>query len=524
MAGTVRYLLNRDGRYFARLVVPPKLRPFIGGKSELRTALGPDRKEAIKRLNGAVALLQHEIALAERRAAEAGQRPIAPGRYPLTIDQLALRNYQSRIAFDEELRRTDHRYALIGSVDDGYAARFKEGIAGRLSDAELHELVGARIERFRRLGNTTAEFGTSEWRSLAWAMCVSEYEALSRVAERDDGDFTGTPTYPLIANAVAPPDETPPVSLRTLLADYIAARKLVGKGTEADRRWGPVFRNLRKAIGHEDARRLTKQNLLNWRDELLKTLAPKTVADVYLAAVRTVLSWAVANDRLDANVADQVRQDVPKQKLNREQGYTLAEATAVLKASRAYVPAEQDNPANREAIHTTSAKQWAPLLCAFSGARITEITQLRKKDCRIDDGLAVIRITPDAGTVKAGGYRDVPLHPQILDLGFLDFVKSSEDGPLFYATREGGSSLSKARTVSGRISQWLQRLEVVPEGVSPSHGWRHRFKTIGQELEISDRILDAIQGHAGKTAGDSYGDVTLKAKHKAILKYPYYEI
>lgn len=524
MAGKPQYLLDRDGRYFARMVIPKDLRPFLDGKTELRSALGPDYRIALKKLPGAVALLQHEIALGEHRAAEAGRSAITAGRYPLAPSQIALRNYQERLAFDEEMRNSDPRYARYGYVDEHYVEQLRAGMAGAADDAELARLVGHRIERFRRLGNTSAEFGTPAWRELARVMCVSDYESLSRVVERNEGDFTGVPTDPLLSQAVLPPDEKLPVSIKTLVSDYVAAKKLVGKGAEADRRWGPVFTNLRKAVGHDDARRLTKQNLLTWRDELLKTLAPKTVADVYLAAVRTVLSWAVANDRLDVNVADQVRQEVPKQNLDREQGYTLAEATAVLKASRAYVPAEQDNPVTREAPQITSAKQWAPILCAFTGARVTEITQLRNRDCRMEDGVAVIRITPDAGTVKAGGYRDVPLHPQILELGFLDFVKASGEGPLFYATREGASSLSKARTVSGRISQWLQKLEVVPKGVSPSHGWRHRFKTVGQELEISDRILDAIQGHAGKTAGDNYGDVTLKAKYKALLKYPHYNI
>lgn len=517
-----QYLLNRDGRFFARLVIPKELRPFLERKTELRTALGPDRRDALKKLPGAVALLQHEIALAERRAADAGQRVVALGRYPLAVDQIALRNYQARLAFDDELRNRDVRYASVG-VDDQYAAQLRAGMAGRLTDAELAELVGARIEHFRRLGNTTATFGSDEWRIVARSICISDYEALSRVAERDEGDFGGQPTHPLIAQAAPLADEKAPISIKTLVVDYIAARQIVGKGAEAERRWGPVFADLRKAIGHDDARRLTKQNLLDWRDACLKrNLSPKTVADVYLAAVRTVLSWAVANDRLEVNVADQVRQEVPKRKLDREQGFTLDEATAVLKTSRAYKPAERENPANREASQTTAAKRWAPILCAFTGARIAEITQLRKQDIRIEGEVPVVRITPDAGTVKAGGYRDVPLHTQIVELGFLDFVKASADGPLFYPAREGKDPVTGARTIAGRVSQWLQKLDVVPEGVSPNHGWRHRFKTVGREEGVSDRVIDAIQGHAGKTSGDNYGDVTLKTKRLAILRYPSY--
>jgi hypothetical protein len=81
MAGRVRNLLNRDGRYFARLVIPKELRPFMAGKTELRTALGPDYRSALKMLPGAVALLQHEISLGERRAMQAGAQAVTVGRF-----------------------------------------------------------------------------------------------------------------------------------------------------------------------------------------------------------------------------------------------------------------------------------------------------------------------------------------------------------------------------------------------------------------------------------------------------------
>lgn len=83
MAGKVRHMLNRDGRYFARLVIPKDLRSFMDGKTELRTALGADYRQALKLLPGAVAALQHQIALAERRGAVAGAG-VAVGAKPHT--------------------------------------------------------------------------------------------------------------------------------------------------------------------------------------------------------------------------------------------------------------------------------------------------------------------------------------------------------------------------------------------------------------------------------------------------------
>ena len=110
MAREPRYLLNRNGRYFARLVVPKSLRPFLDSKTELRQALGSDRRVALSKLHSAVASLQGMIAKAERQLRAARGEPTEPGRYPLTTEQLALRNYEERLAQDEYARNSMHNW------------------------------------------------------------------------------------------------------------------------------------------------------------------------------------------------------------------------------------------------------------------------------------------------------------------------------------------------------------------------------------------------------------------------------
>ena len=51
------HLLNRNGRYWARLSVPEALRPIIM-KRELLEPLGPDRTQALRKLPGAVGRMQ----------------------------------------------------------------------------------------------------------------------------------------------------------------------------------------------------------------------------------------------------------------------------------------------------------------------------------------------------------------------------------------------------------------------------------------------------------------------------------
>jgi integrase len=155
---------------------------------------------------------------------------------------------------------------------------------------------------------------------------------------------------------------------------------------------------------------------------------------------------------------------------------------------------------------------------------LSEIKQLRKEDVRKEGEVWVMRITPDAGTVKAGGYRDVPLHPQIVKEVFLTFVDEAEDGPLFHNATEPEKFKRAAEIVSNKLSDWLRESGLTPKGLQPNHAWRHRLKTQCRELGLSDRVADAIQGHAGRTAGDNYGDVTLFTKAKAINQLPEYDL
>ena len=520
MAGKVRHLVNRSGRYFARLVIPKDLRAIMG-KTEIRTPLGGDYRQALKLLPGAVARLQAEIGQAERQANANSPGPIIP-RYPLTPEQIAASHYAQRIAYDEELRNNP-RYASI-PVDDFLAQRLRDAMAGRLSDADLSELIGARVERFRAAGNLTAQVGSDEWRQIARALCVAEYEALSRAVERDEGDFSGKPDHPMIVNTALPEEKPEPVKITTLWQDYVQSRIQAGFMRDKGKRQAPVIENLRTFLKHNDARQVTRKDLIAWRDQLIKTLSAKTVNDIYLSTVRSLFKWAHENERLPEDVASSVKQPKPRRVLAREKGYTNAEAKVVLKASRSYEPQPDEFGRIREKPQSVAAKRWVPIICAFTGARVSEITQLRAEDLREEGGRLIIRITPDAGTVKSGGYRDVPLHRQIVSLGFADFVQGVGQGPLFHTGTDPKRYAAKAKRMSNQIADWLRISELKPDGVQPNYAWRHRLKTQALEMGLNIRVIDAMQGHSGRTAGENYGDVTLIAKAAVIDALPEYDL
>jgi integrase len=96
-----------------------------------------------------------------------------------------------------------------------------------------------------------------------------------------------------------------------------------------------------------------------------------------------------------SNPADGLKVKSAKVVRTRSKGFSTDEAKALLRQASGYVASA------REHTKTAAAKRWAPWLCAYTGARVGEIVQLLKEDIRLTtDGLIIINITPEAGTVK----------------------------------------------------------------------------------------------------------------------------
>jgi integrase len=437
----------------------------------------------------------------------------------LTFDQIAALHYRERLVFDEELRNSDHRYAAYGYIDDQLVEALRRAISGAASNEELQVVVGPMIERHRMLGRHIEEPNFPGWRAIARILAMAELEFLKRVSERDEGNYTGTPSA--ISVHAAEQTQAKTVSLSGLFRDYIGELRKGGGGAEAERRWKSVFRSLGDFLSHDDASLVTRADIVSWKEKLLEKLSPKSVRDTNLAALRAVFRWAADSGKISSNPAASVTVKLPKKISGREKGFTDDEAIALLRACRGYEPARSKNPKTREGSELTAAKRWVPWLCAFTGARVAEMIQLRGQDVGEKAGIHFLRITPDAGSTKTGHYRDVPMHQQLLDLGFLDFVRGRGSGPLFFREGERSGREHPSKQVSKRLAVWIRSLDIVGVAVDPSHAWRHRFKTVSRNLGTDARVIDAIQGHAARTAGEDYGDFPLSAKLRAIKTFPH---
>lgn len=160
-------------------------------------------------------------------------------------------------------------------------------------------------------------------------------------------------------------------------------------------------------------------------------------------------------------------------------------------------------------------------LCAYSGARIAELTGLHAKHVINEQGIDGINIEES----KNGMSRKVPLHPHLIEQGFLEFVREHGPGPLFFSLSLSRLGILRApQTRSEKLAEWVRKLGVDDKDVSPNHGWRHRFRTEALQINMRDRFIDYIQGHAPRTVGEKYGHIPLDVTAPWIQMLPRYDV
>ena len=166
---------------------------------------------------------------------------------------------------------------------------------------------------------------------------------------------------------------------------------------------------------------ITPDEAQDWIRSLTGKRSPSTVRKNWITASKTVFGWALEHKRIPRNPFAYVKITVPKKhRLRETQAFLPDEWRTILRASLAIT--DLDTPDN-------AARRWVPWLCAYTGARPGEMTQLRGADVIEREGIHGLRITPEAGTVKNKKTRVVPIHDHLIEQGFLEFVKEAWGRP-----------------------------------------------------------------------------------------------
>lgn len=183
----------------------------------------------------------------------------------------------------------------------------------------------------------------------------------------------------------------------------------------------------RKQANPYPIRLITNEDMAAYIDDLLSEgKTPQAIQTKYLGAINALFEFAKTIGAY------------PKEQIVPSRGHKLFNK-AKHKANRK--PFSLDDlktifdPANLLTKTRHPEEFWLPILGLFTGGRISELSQLTINDIKQQDSIWTISINEEEDKIvkTTAGIRTIPIHPQVIELGFLDYVNDVQqfNGRLF---------------------------------------------------------------------------------------------
>lgn len=488
----------RTGVYWARYVVPKALRPLVG-KSERQRTLGTKDPATAKTLfPGVLAALQAEVRLAADRAAgktvslTASQVAEMVGAY--YRDNAALADADPGTAADADEWMGLLLDASTEPTDDETAA------AERVFRATGDDLERARV--FLEGRGIVADTETTQRaaEALFWARYRLQQRRLQR-ARQDFGPDPNEARYPQPGSAASA------LTFTALLEAHQAERQEQPKTFDRRRH---ALRRLREVVGHDDAHRIDKAAVRTLKEKRAAGGASNPTIAADIAMLRGLWTWGAANGLISETRPNPFSGMTPKgskKRTTERQPFSEDEARAMLEAARA----------------ERGWLRWLPWVLAFTGCRLEEVCGAMRADVRQVQGVWVLDIhdRSPGRTLKDGQpVRMVPLHPALIEEGFLGYVTALGDADHLFPDLQPGRFGKRSEMATKKLGRWMRsRIGITDPAKVAGHSWRHRMKDLLRFSGAPAEAADAFLGHTNAVnAGSGYG-MGWRGRPDALLKF-----
>ena len=176
---------------------------------------------------------------------------------------------------------------------------------------------------------------------------------------------------------------------------------------------------------------------------------------------------------------------------------------------------------------------WACMIALFTGARINAAITLQYKDIFIQDGIPCIQFRSDHPIKKLkndASERLVPIHRQLLDLGFVDYINRQKTR---LKAKDTDFIIKKCQTKSGEYNNKFFTRELSPFFMDIKvktgnndgfdfHSFRKNLSIALQDSGVGATYINDIIGWEGKTTMEqSYSNHTLAQIKNEMQKFSY---
>ena len=446
------------------------------------------------------------------------------------IDRIAEFYYASVLAGDEEFTSEG------GKADDDLVMR--EALA-RGDISKVDEAMTELLDRF----HLNLDRNSASYRKLGLAVLSAEVRALNDLARRYCGQPIETPPM-----AHLEPSIERPSTGGTLCAAFAGWKKQRERSAGTSAEYERAIELFIQLHGDLPVATITRDHARTFREalqgvpwprpgELAKATLPALVewrrthpdapritsrsVNKQFGGVQAIVNWARENGMIpDHSWTDpfskmRVEEDDP------EGGPFEADELRTLFASPVF------NAGERPKAGQGDVAFWLPMLALFTGARRAELATLQAADISKDEATQhwTLAIYADKDTGKKlktkGSARTIPVHPELVRLGFLTFVeaarKGGNDGWLFPPVSPAKPAGAKAWTKW--FGRYLDGLGI-KDGRKGLHSLRHNFKDALRAGGVPEDLSDALTGHSVGTVGRGYGARARHAKqrHRVIVE------
>ena len=269
----------------------------------------------------------------------------------------------------------------------------------------------------------------------------------------------------------------------------------------------------------------------------LKDVKPQSRVNVNkcLTRLTTFMRFGVSQGYIKENYIDGMKIPIPKTEERKKREPFSPEDLVKILNPQTYLgwtidfglKTKSDKP---NVVKYQNPFYWSFLIGIFSGMRTNETSQLRIEDIVKKENVWMISIDETGGKrVKTtSSIRKVPVHPTLISLGFIDYVKIIKSKGFDRVFPE----LTKQRDgYSQKISQhynekFLPSIGIWEKQVKVLYSTRHTFINRCYNKGVDRDILKSIVGHEPDFTMDVYGGnpFTPKQLYKEISKVSYSKI
>jgi integrase len=355
--------------------------------------------------------------------------------------------------------------------------------------------------------------------------CKRAYlQALDDLAQRDDGVMVDTPVVPSVPAKEAPKAKAAKHTLRDVFDKW----KVSGDNpTPATiRKKQSSVKHFETLIKNAPIESLTKAMGVDFAAALLDTCKMQKTAKDHLDGVKSLLNFAV--DKLGwLSVNEWAAQSIQVKQRNQRKPWPSEDLRKLVDSPLFKAYALPSTPSAGGA-----AAYWVPLLGLYTGARQSELCQLRIEDLQdTPEGFVMYVLRDGAGdedgttttTKTDASNRRLPVHSDLIALGLKDYWRDMKDAGhkvLFPDIKRAPD-----RTAGEYFSDWFliyRKQQGLVRRWVDFHGFRHTASTRLTDAGVADSVADYLTGHSGGGRGSARKYKAMQEIAPALekLKYP----